>query len=308
MNERYIAVVGAVNVDIWGRSYEKLIPRDSNPGEVRISLGGVGRNICHNLRLLNVKVQFLTAIGRDIWARQIEQGCRELGIGLDRAVFVSDGRTSSYLCITGPDGDLSLGLSDTDVARHITPEVIERNLDMLNGARAVVFDGNLTAEAMGALTQYVSAPLFADPVSVTKAKKLIPFLDKIHTVKPNTMEAEVLTGETVPEKAAAALVRLGVKRAFVSDGPRGIVTCEGGETVRFPCFDCKLVNATGGGDASMAALCRAFLDGADIAQSALYALAAGSVAVACGETINPALSMGAVKQLVAAARPAAAPE
>ncbi|MBO7423306.1 MAG: winged helix-turn-helix transcriptional regulator, partial [Oscillospiraceae bacterium] len=48
----YVVVIGGVNVDIGGISYRKLIPADSNPGRVRLSLGGVGRNISHNMALL----------------------------------------------------------------------------------------------------------------------------------------------------------------------------------------------------------------------------------------------------------------
>lgn len=60
----YVAVAGAVNVDIGGRSAGPLVGRDSNPGTVTVSMGGVGRNIAHNLRMLGVKVSLLTALGR----------------------------------------------------------------------------------------------------------------------------------------------------------------------------------------------------------------------------------------------------
>ena len=39
----YAVVVGGVNLDIGGRSLGELVPEDSNPGQVRTSLGGVGR-------------------------------------------------------------------------------------------------------------------------------------------------------------------------------------------------------------------------------------------------------------------------
>ena len=44
----YAVVVGGVNMDIGGVSAAPLVSADSNPGVVRISLGGVGRNIAHN--------------------------------------------------------------------------------------------------------------------------------------------------------------------------------------------------------------------------------------------------------------------
>ena len=45
----YICVVGGANVDIFLSPYKKLKLRDSNPGQLRISCGGVGRNIAENL-------------------------------------------------------------------------------------------------------------------------------------------------------------------------------------------------------------------------------------------------------------------
>lgn len=299
MTRPYAVVVGAVNMDIWGRSLGELIPRDSNPGEIRLSPGGVGRNIAHNLRLLGVETQMLTALGGDIWAGQLEENCRALGIGLKCAIHMPDMRTSGYLYITGPDGDLALAVCDTDITGAITPAVIGQNLDLLSRAALVVFDGNLTEETIGFLTSHCRAPLFADPVSVTKAKKLRPFLHRIHTIKPNALEAEALTGEADPAVAAVALVEAGVARVFVSDGPGGMFCAHGPDIYHVPCPATELVNATGGGDAAMAGLCRAFLDGRDIVSAARYALAAGSLAAECAETINPALSDETVRRRMA---------
>ena len=55
MSTGYAAVVGAVNMDICGTPYTRVIAKDSNPGTVRHNPGGVGRNIAHNLRLLGVQ-------------------------------------------------------------------------------------------------------------------------------------------------------------------------------------------------------------------------------------------------------------
>ena len=44
-----VVIIGGVNIDIGGISKAPLVPYDSNPGKVMISLGGVGRNIAHNL-------------------------------------------------------------------------------------------------------------------------------------------------------------------------------------------------------------------------------------------------------------------
>ena len=61
----YAVVVGGVNMDIGGVSSAPLVPADSNPGVVRTSLGGVGRNIAHNMALLGLDTRLLTAFGDD---------------------------------------------------------------------------------------------------------------------------------------------------------------------------------------------------------------------------------------------------
>ena len=81
-NLPYAVVCGGVNIDIGAHSFAPLRDRDSNPGRVELSLGGVGRNIAHNMRLLGVPTYLLTAVGGDSRASQVEESCKELGIDL----------------------------------------------------------------------------------------------------------------------------------------------------------------------------------------------------------------------------------
>lgn len=296
MPDSYIAVVGAINIDIWGRSSSILILRDSNPGEISYSFGGVGRNIAHNLCLLGQRVAMLTALGEDHWTGQIERSCAEIGIDLSHALRVPGGRTGTYLAVSGPDGDMAIGLSDMEIAAAISPGYIARELGFLNAAALVVVDGNLREETIAYICENVTAPIFADPVSVTKGRKFLARLDRLHTFKPNSLEAEALTGLSDPESAAKDLVKQGVKRAFVSDGAGGMVVCEGEELFRVPCLPTVLVNATGGGDAVMAAICDSFVRGCDAGESARRAMAAGSIAVESADTISPLMSAEAVEE------------
>lgn len=303
MSDSYVAVVGAINIDIWGKSSSILILKDSNPGEISYSFGGVGRNIAHNLCLMGQKVAMLTALGGDHWAPQVQKACSELGIDLSHAIRLPEARTGTYLALSGPDGDMAIGLSDMAIADEISPEYILSELDFLNKASLVVVDGNLSAETINCICKNVTAPIFADPVSVTKGKKFLPCLSALHTFKPNSLEAESLTGKSDPESAAAELVRLGVKRAFVSDGGNGIVVAEEGEVFRVACVPTVLVNATGGGDAAMAALCDSFCLGLDSRGAALRAVAAGSIAVESAETISPLMSAEAIESKLKLSKP-----
>ena len=161
---------------------------------------------------------------------------------------------------------------------------------MLNGAAAVVMDGNLTEETISWLGAHCTAPLFADPVSVTKAERMRASLGRIHTFKPNLTEGQNLTGETEPEAIARAMLAQGVQRVFLSMGPDGILAAQGDALVHLPCLPTRLVNTTGGGDAVMAALVWSFVHGLDLRASAAAALRAGKCTVEYNGTNNPALS------------------
>ena len=299
----YVAVVGGVNIDIGGRPNLPLIERDSNPGKVSISLGGVGRNIAHNMSLLGLHVRFLTAFGDDLHAQRIEASCADLGIDISHARKVAEASTSTYLYLNDADGDMVLAVSDMEICERITPDYIASNLSLLNNAQVVVADGNLPAETLEYLAEHCTAPLFADPVSVTKAEKLRPILGRLNTLKPNRMEAELLSGIRITDeksmhRAAEKLLETGLHRVFLSLGADGVFAANGKESRVYPCLPAAVRSTTGAGDAFMAALVWAYLEGMDLEDTARAASAAAAIATESEETINPALSETALRERI----------
>ena len=195
----YAAVVGGVNMDIGGWPAEKPVARDSNPGRVRMSLGGVGRNIAHNMALLGVDVRLATVFGDDMNAQKIAASCGELGIDISQSPFLAGERTSTYLFITDEGGDMSLAVSDMDIYRRLTPQFLAQRQKLLDGAQVVVADTNPPVETLAYLAEHCAAPIFCDPVSTAKAEKIRPILGKLHTLKPNRIEAELLSGVKITD-------------------------------------------------------------------------------------------------------------
>ena len=297
----YVTVVGGVNVDIGGRPEAALVARDSNPGAVHSSLGGVGRNIAHNMALLGVDVRLLTAFGDDGHAQRIAASCGELGIDISRSLQVPGGRTSTYLFIADEKGEMELALSDMDIYRHITPAFLAARTALLQNAQLVVVDANIPAEAIAWIADHVTPPVFADPVSTAKAERLRPVLGKLHTLKPNRIEAELLSGVAITDeaglnRAADKLLETGLRRVFLSLGGDGVLAADHSGRVRLPCLPGNRVNTTGCGDAFMAALAWAYLEGTDLEGTALAGSAAASIAMESGETINEAMSAQALAQ------------
>ena len=300
-----VTVVGAANVDIGGVSGGALIPADSNPGRVRTSLGGVGRNIAHNMALLGLDVRLITALGEDARAGEIEASCRALGIDLTGSVRVPGGATSAYLFVADHNGEMALAVSDMDIYEHLTPEILEPLLPELNAAPLVVLDTNLPAASVRWLCENVTAPIFADPASTVKADKLLPVLDRLHTLKPNRREAELLSGGRITDeaslnRAADRLLSAGVKRVFLSLGADGLLAAEGEARIRLDSRPEHMVNTTGCGDAFTAGLAWAHCRELDLAGSAKAGMAAASLSMESAETINPELNPQALIRRMAA--------
>ena len=295
----YIAVAGGVNVDIGARSAQRLMTKDSNPGRVHISIGGVGHNIARNLRQLGAEVELFTALGGDGYAQSVRGSCARLGIGLGHALCVEDAMTSTYVYISDERGDMALAVSDMEICERLTPGYFAGQLDTLNGAALVAADTNLPEASLAYLAEHLSVPLFIDPVSVSKAEKLRAILPRIHTLKPNAAEAELLSGVPVVDRnsarrAARRLIDLGVKRVFLSLGKEGFLAAAEDETVWEPAPEAEVVNTTGAGDALMAAIAWSWLRGENLSRTAALGAAAAAVAIESEETISPVLSAEAV--------------
>ena len=296
----YAVVVGGVNVDIGGKSFAPLVAADSNPGTVTVSLGGVGRNIAHNLSLMGADVRMLTAYGDDTYGQKVAASCSELGIDISHALRLADCATSTYLFLTDEEGEMALAISDMEICKRITPAYLANNLPLLRNAQVVVADANLPEESLIYLAENCNVPLFCDPVSTKKAEKLRPILHKIHTLKPNRLEAELLSGVKIEtkadiERAADVLTEMGVHRMFISMGADGMYAAAGSERLWLQNLPGNMVSTTGCGDAFMAALVWAYLQGSDLRQTALAGLAAGSIAMESIETINPNMSATALR-------------
>ena len=300
----YVAVVGGVNMDIGAVSAGALVARDSNPGHVTTSLGGVGRNIAHNLCLLGQHTAMVTVMGDDDFGRRVQENARDIGLDLSASAVLPDCRTGTYLYICGPDGDMALAVNDMAVYDRMTPDFLRQRLDFINGSDLVVLETNLPEESIRWLCDNCKAPILADPVSTIKAEKLRPVLGKLAALKPNRLEAELLSGMSIRTRedaaqAARKLLDTGLGAVYISLGAEGIYAADrSGDTAWVPCARCTVANATGGGDAVAAALAARMVRGDSLAETARWAVGAGALACEAETTINPAMSWDNIETIL----------
>lgn len=296
----YIAVVGGVNIDIGGQSLAPLRFRDSNPGKIHSSLGGVGRNIAHNLALLGVPVKLISALGADSAAEQVELSCQQLGIDLSASLHIPEKQTGTYLYIDDPSGDMALALNDMTILESLTPDFFASVLELLCHAELVVLDANLPSDSISYIARNCTAPILGDPVSVAKAKRFEPVLSHFMTLKPNRLETEILSGIQINSNvdlfsAADRLLETGLQQVFISLGADGVLAADHTQKILLPGTSAQVVNTNGCGDAFTAAIAFAALNHADLAESARIGLAAAAITAECDAAVYPCMNSNTIK-------------
>ena len=155
-------------------------------------------------------------------------------------------------------------------------------------------DTNIPAQSIAWLAENIRLPIFADPVSTAKAEKLRPCWGSSTPSSP-TGWRELLSGVPITDEAslnaaADALLATGLRRVFISLGGDGVFAADHSGRVHVPCCPGEMVNTTGCGDAGMAAIAWAYLEGTGLEDTARAAMAAGAIAMESAETINPDMS------------------
>jgi pseudouridine kinase len=295
-----VVVVGGANTDVVGASTGVLLARDSNPGSIRTSAGGVGRNVAENLARLGVGVDLVTAFGDDDAGMALMASCRWRGIGVADSLLVDGMPGAHYLAILDEHRDMAVAVNDMRVLDRLTPDALaepERTALLLS-ADLVVADANLSAEALEWLAAVARAPIVLEPVSSAKAARAAGILSRLAAVTPNAMEAAVLLGHEVvglrgAERAARELVDLGVGAAFVTCGAEGTAWAgSDGAGVTAP-QRVNVVNASGAGDAFCAGVAYALVARADARTAALFGTAMASLALADEETVSRSVTLAA---------------
>ena len=104
-------------------------------------------------------------------------------------------------------------------------------------------------------------------------------------ITPNETEAEILTGIRVTtragaERAADALLALGVRNVIVTLGSEGVLVKNSTIVAHIPAFDAgPVVETTGAGDAFTGGLAVALAEGKDVLQAARFGCAVAGLSV-----------------------------
>jgi len=297
----YIVVIGGANIDIQGSPVGDLIHEDSNPGVVTMSAGGVGRNIAENIARMGADVKLITVLGNDPYGKKLMTDCNDAGIDMSATTVFQDASTSTYLSILNESCDMDVAIAHMDLFEKVTIDFIKGKHSVIQHAKLIVIDTNIPRETIEYIVNsYSDIPIYLDTVSSAKAQKVAEIIGRFHTIKPNKIEAEILTGIKVDDEkslieAGKVLIEKGVNNVYISLGSKGIYYTDGVNSEIIPNPKISIVNATGAGDAFIAGLAYGHLKNYSIGDKARYAMGASIVALSHENTINPNISVETIK-------------
>lgn len=285
-----IYVIGGANIDIFAKSRRELILRDSNPADFTVSFGGVGHNIAVNLAKLGNRVEFISIFSRDHFGEMMISDCRKQGLQLNYCRR-SDLPSSMYLAIMDEDNDMYLGLSDMQIIESLRKEDLNKLEAVLNDDDYLVIDTNLDQDTMLYIADNFKGIKAADAISANKVFKLNGLIDKIDIIKLNHLEAETLVGFPLSSKADVIsslrkLAQKGAREILLTD-KKGAYLLKDDQIFRFEhnSTEKNLRNATGAGDAMLAAYLNMHQKGAEVDKMLSYALTAAILTVRSRNTV-----------------------
>jgi pseudouridine kinase len=296
----YVLVVGAAGMDTKGWALGTIQSGTSNPGSIRISFGGVARNVAENLARLGEVPILLSVVGADRSGRRIREQAVEAGVDVSQLIESWEHHTGAYMAVLGRDGQLQVSIDDMAVLSALTPALVYSKRRLIQEADMVVVDANLSAGVLKTLVNQAkkyNVPVSADPTSVSLAERLRPHLSDLFMVTPDIPEAEVLCGRGLRNsrgqgiEAAKQLVSMGVQVAIVTLAELGVCYATPDVSGHVPAVKTRVVDRTGAGDALTAGIVFGMLNDFPIDEAVRLGAAAASLTLQEEESVCPNLSL-----------------
>jgi pseudouridine kinase len=290
-------VVGGANVDVIAAAAGPLQRGASNPGRIRISAGGAGRNVAENLARLGVPTRLIAAVDAHPMSDLAIAQAAGAGVEVSGVIRVS-GRGNYYAAIQRA-GAVEWAVSDMSAAESLTPSNLDAHASVIRTTDAVVVDANLAPATIQRAAELAGGRrLCLLPVSSAKAPRIRAVLPQASLIVLSAAEAEALSGTHigVPKdalRAARAIQPSPASTVIITVGAQGLGWVAG-EALWIEPVATPMVDPSGAGDAVAAVAVFALLTGLDPHQAARLAMIAASMTLSVEGATHPGLSLDAL--------------
>jgi sugar/nucleoside kinase (ribokinase family) len=289
----YVLVFGVSICDIIGFTNKNYRPFDSNPGKVKVSFGGVCRNIAENMAKNGINTKFISVLGDDLNGVSMLEHAKKINLDMSETLIIEGESTPTYLAILDETGEMVSAVVDVSITNNLTKEFIDTKANIIKYAEYMIVDSDNPETLEYLLTNFSNETKFIlDPVSATKSTKVKELIKYFHTIKPNRLEAEVLCGFEINDeenlrKAGQYFRDQGVKNVFISLDADGIYFNNGIEEGIIKAKNVSVINVTGAGDAFVAGIGYGYMNHLSIKDTVKYAITMSTITISHEDTINP---------------------
>ena len=178
----------------------------------------------------------------------------------------------------------------------IDGDYIDMNFSKINSADLIVLDGNLKFEQLQyIIDRFRGKRILYDPVSTTKAMSSLDLIGSFYCIKPNSIEAEALSGIRIRtledlNEAASRFHQKGVKLVFITLGEKGTYYSDGETFGLIKAKNIAMKNATGAGDAFAAGLAFGIVKDFSVKDMAIFASKCAEQTIISESTISRNIS------------------
>ena len=279
-----VAVVGKANIDYLVRGPRLPVPGQSVNGDAfQEAPGGKGANQAVGAARLGARVALVARVGRDARGDAVLAALHDEGVDTRQVTRDPLEATGVALCQVGASGEKQI-LSAAGANARLTAALVREASEVLRSARVVLCQLGVPLEAVAEAVRIgreAGARVVLDPgPPAPLPDSVIACLD---VIRPNTSEAQILTGIRVCDRdsaraAARDLLRRGARAAAVQAGEHGDVLMWAGHEVWLPRFPVVRVDATGAGDAFASALAVCLAEGKELEEAGHFASACAALA------------------------------
>ncbi len=284
-----LIAIGRTSVDIYPLQYGLGL---EDVQTFQKFLGGSATNVSIAAARHGLKSAIITRTGEDPFGKYIHKELKRLGVD-DRFVSsVPELLTPVVFCEIFPPDNFPLYFYRKPKAPDLVINVDELDLAAISDAK--IYWSTVTGlseepsrsahfaawKARGKKKHTVLdldyRPMFwENPAQATE--QIAQALQYVTVAVGNKEECEVAVGESIPERAADALLERGVELAIVKQGPKGVMAKTRDEMVEVAPHQVEVLNGLGAGDGFGGALCYGLLNGLSVEEMLRFANIAGAI-------------------------------
>jgi len=284
-----LIAIGRTSVDIYPLQYGVGL---EDVQTFQKFLGGSATNVSIAAARHGLKSALITRTGNDPFGKYIHKELKRLGVDDRYVSSVPELLTPVVFCEIFPPDNFPLYFYRKPKAPDLVINVDELDLAAITDAK--IYWSTVTGlseepsrsahfaawKARGKKSHTVLdldyRPMFwQSPAEATE--QISQALQYVTVAVGNKEECEVAVGESVPERAANALLERGVELAIVKQGPKGVMAKTRDEMVEVAPHQVEVLNGLGAGDGFGGALCYGLLNGLSLEEMLRFANIAGAI-------------------------------